>query len=327
MRARLDPFILALVATALLGSFLPAAGDAFEAFRVASVVAIGLLFFLYGTRLSFGETVAGLRHWRLHAVVLTSTFVLFPLAGLAVTLLPDAVLRPGLAQGVLLLTLVPSTVQSCVVYTRQARGNVAGAVVSASLSSLVGVVLTPVLVGLLMSARAEVTGEAVLRIVAQILAPFVLGQLARPLLASWVDRHDRPLKLVDRGSILLVVYVAFSEGAKYDVWSTVSVVDVLTVVGLCAVLLAAGYAWSAGLARAAGFDRPDRVAVLFCGSNKSLASGLPIATVLFSGGQVALLVLPLMFFHQLQIIAGAFLAERLARRADGGAPPVSADGR
>lgn len=315
MRVRLDPFILALVATALVGSFLPAEGTVFDVFRVASAIAIGLLFFLYGTRLSTAETVAGLRHWRLHAVVLTSTFVVFPLVGLAVQLLPDSVLRPNLAQGVLLLTLVPSTVQSCIVYTRQARGNVAGAVVSASLSSLLGVVLTPLLVGLLMSAQAEVTGEAIGRIVLQILAPFVLGQLARPLVGSFAERHDKPLKLVDRGSILLVVYVAFSEGATYDIWSTVTVRDVVTVLVLCGLLLAGGYLWSDAGARLAGFDRGDRVAVIFCGSNKSLASGLPIATVLFSGGTVALLVLPLMFYHQLQIIVGAFVAERLERSA------------
>lgn len=326
VKIRVEPFVLALVGTALVGSFLPAEGEVYDGFKIASTVAIGLLFFLYGTRLSTAETFAGLRHWRLHGVVLTSTFVLFPLVGLALQFLPDIVLKPVLAQGVLLLCLVPSTVQSCVVFTRQAHGNAAAAVVSASLSSLIGVFLTPLLVALLMSGRAEVNGEAVLKIVLQLLVPFVVGQLVRPLVLRWIRAWESPLKLIDRASILLVVYVAFSAGATYGIWENVSWVDVVVVVAICGALLTAGLAWSWGGARAARFDRADSVAVLFCGSNKSLASGLPIASVLFTGPQVAVLVLPLMIYHQMQIIVGAIVAGRLAERApevEAGAEGVS----
>jgi len=313
VRLRPDPFIVALLVSAIVASFVPATGSGLEVLKNVSLVAIGLLFFLYGARLSTAETVAGLKHWRLHAAILSTTFVAFPLVGLSAQLLEPGLLTPTLANGVLLLCLVPSTVQSCVVYTRIARGNVAGAVVSASLSNLVGVFLTPALVALLMTSDAHVDAGAVIRIVLQLFVPFVLGQLLRPVIGGFVARHDSRLTLYDRSSILLVVFVAFSEGADAHVWSTLEVWDVVAVVGVCAVLLAIAMGWTVLLGRLLGFARADRIPLLFCGCNKSLASGLPIASVLFAGPDVALIVLPLMFYHQLQIITGAVVAGRLAR--------------
>lgn len=316
MRSRIDPFIVALLAAALLASFLPATGRALDILKVASLVAIGLLFFLYGTRLSTRETMAGIRHWRLHAAILATTFIAFPLAGLSARLLEPAILTTALAAGVLLLCLVPTTVQSNVVYTRLAGGNVAGAVVTASLSNLLGVFLTPALVALLMSADAGVDAGSVLRIVLILFLPFVAGQVARPVIGRWVGEQGGRLVFFERGSIVLVVFVAFSEGAQADIWSSLTVWSVLALVAVCAVLLAIAFGWMWGLGRVLGFSRPDRIAMLFCGSNKSLASGLPIASVLFPGDTVALLVLPLMLYHQLQIIVGAFIAGRLARASD-----------
>jgi sodium/bile acid cotransporter 7 len=315
VRLRPDPFILALLAAAVVASFVPATGSGLDLLKNVSLVAIGLLFFLYGLRLSTAETVSGLKHWRLHAAILSTTFVVFPLLGLSARLLHSGLLTSGLASGVLLLCLVPSTVQSCVVYTRIAGGNVAGAVVSASLSNLLGVFLTPALVALLMTSDAQVDAGAVVRIVLQLFLPFVVGQLLRPALGSLVVRHEDRLKLYDRSSIVLVVFVAFSEGAEADVWSTLSVWDVVAVSGVCAVLLAVAMGWTVVLGRLAGFARADRVPLLFCGCNKSLASGLPIASVLFAGPAVALIVLPLMLYHQMQIIVGAVVAGRLARTA------------
>lgn len=317
MRLRPDPLIVAILVAAAIASFVPATGEVLEALKRAAVVAIGLLFLLYGARLSTAETISGLTRWRLHLAALTTTFVAFPLAGLAVQLLDRTVLdgtalTSGLTSGVLLLCLVPSTVQSCIVYTRIAGGNVAGAVVSASMSNLLGVFVTPALVALLMTADASVDGGAVVRIVLQLFAPFVLGQLLRPLVGDFVARRDPQLRLFDRGSIVLVVFVAFSEAAEADVWSSLSVWSVLAVAVVCAALLAVAMGWTVLVGRLARMPRVDRVALLFCGSNKSLASGLPIATVLFASDDVALIVLPLMLYHQMQIITGAVLARRLA---------------
>lgn len=313
MRFRPDPFILALLTAAVVASFVPATGDALDVLKAMSKVAIGLLFFLYGARLSTAETVSGLRNWRLHAIILLTTFVVFPLLGLATQVFEGNLLQPSLASGVLLLCLVPSTVQSCVVFTRIAGGNVAGAVVNASLSNLLGVFLTPLLVALLMAADASVDGDSILRIFLQILAPFIVGQVLQPLIGGFIARHDNGLKRYDRSSIVLVVFVAFSEGAEAHVWSSLSVWSVLAVALVCAALLAVIMGWTVVSGRALGFDRADRVAMLFCGCNKSLASGLPIASVLFAPADVALIVLPLMLYHQIQLIVCAVLAGRIAR--------------
>jgi sodium/bile acid cotransporter 7 len=309
---RPDPLIVALLVAAVAASFVPATGDVLDVLKQAAIVAIGGLFFLYGARLSASETLNGLTRWKLHLATLATTFLVFPLFGLTVQLLDGNLLTPSLASGVLLLCLVPSSVQSCIVYTRIAAGNVAGAVVSASLSNLVGVFFTPLLVALLMSADATVDTGSIVRIVLQLFAPFVLGQLIRPLVGPFVVRHDAQLRLFDRGSIVLVVIVAFSEGAEAHIWSSQSVWAVLAVALVCAGLLAVAMGWTVVLGRALRLPRSDRVAMLFCGSNKSLASGLPIASVLFAPGEVALIVLPLMLYHQMQIITGAVIARRLA---------------
>lgn len=317
MRPRPDPFIVALVVAAVVASFVPATGVGLDVLKNASLVAIGLLFLLYGARLSTVETINSIKHWRLHAAILGTTFVFFPLLGLGAQLLEPSILTPSLAAGVLLLCLVPSTVQSCLVYTGIAGGNVAGAVVSASLSNLVGVFLTPTLVALLMTSDARVDAGAVVRIVLQLFVPFVLGQLLRPLIGGFVTRHDGRLRLYDRSTIILVVFAAFSEGAEADIWSSLTIWSVLAVAAVCAALLAIAMGWTVVLGRVAGFARSDRIPLLFCGCNKSLASGLPIASVLFAGDEVALIVLPLMLYHQMQIIVGAVVAGRMARSAPG----------
>ncbi len=316
---RLDPFLVMLLAAAGLGGFLPATGGALDVVKVAAMVTIGLLFFLYGARLSTAETVRNLRHWRLQLAILLTTFVAFPLVGLAVRQLPD-----GLTAGVLLLCLVPSTIQGCVVYTRIAHGNSAAAVVSASTSNLLGVFLVPLYVALLMGADTQVDGSSVPRIVGQLLAPFVAGQLLRPLIGRWVERNDPWLKPFDRSTILLVVYVAFSEGTEADVWTAVPVSSFAIVAGVCAVLLALAFGWTALLGRWLRFERADRVALLFCGSTKSLASGLPMVAVLFPGATAALVVLPLMIYHQLQLLTSTVVADRLAR--SGPDDPVAVSG-
>ena len=314
-RVPIDTFLLALLAVVTLAALFPATGTAADVLDVATKVAIALLFFLYGVRLSPTEALHGLKHWRLHLLVLAATFVVFPILGLATRALVPSVLTPGLYTGVLFLCLVPSTVQSSIAFTSIAHGNVPAAIVGASLSNILGVALTPLLVVLLMhtTGAPRVGGSAVLDIVLQLLLPFVAGQLLRPWLAAWVHRHAFVTKAFDRGSILLVVYTAFSMSMAENIWSSVSPWRVVAVAGVCTALLAIMLGFTVGVSRLARLNRADAAVVLFCGSKKSLASGLPMALVFFGTGAVGLIMLPLMLFHQIQLFVCAMIASRMSR--------------
>jgi sodium/bile acid cotransporter 7 len=317
-RLRVDLFIVAMLATVAVASLLPARGAAAGAASAATTASIGLLFFLYGVRLSPGEAMAGLRHWRLHLTVLLSTFVLFPVLGLAARVLVPAVLTPSLYTGVLFLCMLPSTVQSSIAFTSIARGNVAAAVCAASMSSMVGVFLSPVLVGLLVSTHSgALSVRSVGDIVLQLLVPFLLGQLCRRWITDWVHEHKRIVSVVDRGSILVVVYTAFSEGVVAGIWHQLAPLRLVELVGVDVVLLALALVITWLSATRLGFSREDRITIVFCGSKKSLSAGLAMATVFFAGqgaGTVGLVVLPLMLFHQIQLMVCAALARRWAPR-------------
>ena len=301
-RFPVDPFIVALLAVVGIATVLPARGGFADVLSVATKVAIALLFALYGVRLSPTEAWHGLRHWRLHTLVLSMTFIAFPLLGLAAHALVPAVLTAELYTGLLFLCLVLSTVQSSIAFTSIAHGNVPAA--SASLSNMLGVVLTPLLVVLLMhtSGAPRVDGSAVLDIVLQLLAPFIVGQLLWPWAAGWVHRHPLVTKVFDHGSILLVIYTAFSISMAEHLWSSVSPWRVVAVAVVGGALLAVMLGITVGTARTARLNRADAAVLLFRGSKKSLASGLPTALVLFGNATVGLIMLPLMIFHQIQLI-------------------------
>jgi sodium/bile acid cotransporter 7 len=309
----IDPYIVLLLGTVGLAALLPARGAAADVASGASTAAIAFLFFLYGARLSTREALDGLRHWRLHLTVLICTFVIFPVFGLALRGAVPVLLTQPLYQGLLFLTLVPSTIQSSIAFTSIARGNVPAAICAGSFSSLAGIVLTPLLAaGLLGSSEAGFSADSVVKIVLQLLVPFLAGQVMRRWIGGFVARHKKVLGLVDRGSILLVVYTAFSEGMTRGIWHQVSPVRLAALLAVEAVLLAVMLVltWYGG--KALGFGREDRIAIQFAGSKKSLASGLPMASVLF-GAQASLAVLPLMLFHQMQLMVCAVIAKRRAR--------------
>ncbi|MEU6229051.1 bile acid:sodium symporter family protein [Streptomyces sp. NPDC047042] len=308
----IDPYILLLLGTVGLAALLPARGTGADVASGASTAAIAFLFFLYGARLSTREALAGLKHWRLHATVLACTFVVFPLLGLAARGLEPVFLTHDLYIGLLFLTLVPSTIQSSIAFTSMARGNVPAAICAGSFSSLVGIVVTPLLAATLLgSTGGGFSLDSLLEIVLQLLVPFLAGQFLRRWIGTFVTRHKKVLGLVDRGSILLVVYTAFSEGMVEGIWHQVSPARLAGLLVVEAVLLAVMLAltWYGG--KALGFDREDRITIQFAGSKKSLAAGLPMASVLF-GTQASLAVLPLMLFHQMQLMVCAVIAKRRA---------------
>ncbi|WP_371674341.1 bile acid:sodium symporter family protein [Streptomyces sp. NBC_00289] len=309
----IDPYILLLLGTVGLAALLPARGTGADVASGASTAAIAFLFFLYGARLSTREALDGLRHWRLHTTVLACTFVVFPLLGLAARGLVPVLLTQPLYQGLLFLTLVPSTIQSSIAFTSIARGNVPAAICAGSFSSLVGIVLTPLLAAVLLgNSGGGFSADSLVKIVLQLLVPFLAGQVLRRWIGDFVTRHKKVLGLVDRGSILLVVYTAFSEGMVQGVWDQVSPSRLAGLLVVEAVLLAVMLALTWYGARALRFGREDRIAIQFAGSKKSLAAGLPMASVLF-GAHASLAVLPLMLFHQMQLMVCAVIAKRRAR--------------
>ncbi len=318
-----DPFLLALLATVLLASVLPARGAAVPPCRDLTVAVIAVMFFMQGARLSRAAMLAGLAHWRLHLSILSCTFALFPILGLGLHALLPGLLTPTLWLGVLFTCLLPSTVQSSIAFTSIGGGNVPAAVCAATASNLLGIAVTPVLTGLVLAGRthgAGVSGHGVLDVVLQLLLPFAAGQLLQPVVGGWAMRNGRLLSLTDRGSVLVVVYAAFSEAVVQGLWHEVPASQLGLVLLVDAVLLAAVLLVTRFGARALGFSRADEIAVVFCGSKKTLASGVPMAGVLFPATLVGQVVLPLMMFHQIQLFACALLARRYARQARAGEP-------
>ena len=312
-----DRFTCALIVTVALATVLPCRGAAAGVFEVLTDVAIALLFFLHGAKLSREAVIAGATHWRLHLTVLASTFVLFPLLGLLLRPVLAPLVTPELYLGVLFLCALPSTVQSSIAFTSIARGNVAAAICSASASSLLGIVITPLLVGVMLESHGQggMSWDAIGAITLQLFVPFVAGQVAQRWIGGWVAKHRGLVAYVDQGSILLVVYTAFSAAVLQGLWKQVPLPVLLGLLVVDAVLLVIALLVTRYGARALGFARADEITIVFCGSKKSLASGVPMAKVLFAGHPLGTIVLPIMLFHQIQLMTCAVLARRYAARS------------
>jgi sodium/bile acid cotransporter 7 len=292
----------------------------------ASNLAIGLLFFLHGARLSREAVLSGLRQPGLHISVFASTFVLFPLLGLGLETLFPHLIAPELWTGVLFVCTLSSTVQSSIAFTSIARGNVPAAVCAATASNLLGIVVTPLLVAWLLHRHAGGDGLAsALRIVEQLLLPFVAGQALRPWIGGWAKRHNRLLGLVDRGSILIAVYSAFGAAVVEGIWHLFPPLQLGQLVIANAILLGLVLTITTFGARLLGFKRADEIVVVFCGSKKSLAAGIPMATVLFGASTAGIVLLPIMIFHQMQLMVCAVLARRYAAGQPAEAVPAPAE--
>lgn len=317
-----DRFTLMLVGAVILASVLPATGVSANIVGHLTTGAVALLFFLHGARLSRAAILAGLAHWRLHAMVLGSTFVLFPLLGLVLRPAISLLAGSDLYVGVLYLCLLPSTVQSSIAMVSIARGKIPAAVCSASASTLMGIIVTPLLVGLLMAtpgASSAINGlDAVGRIMLQLFVPFVAGHLLRPWIGDWVKDRARTLKIVDQSSILLVVYSAFGAAVTEGLWRQLSWGELGGLLLVNAILLALALCLTVWSARRCGFDKEDEITIVFCGSKKSLASGAPMANALFPASAVGTIMLPVMLFHQMQLMVCAVLAQRYPQMGTGG---------
>jgi solute carrier family 10 (sodium/bile acid cotransporter), member 7 len=311
-RFRPDEFTIAMLSTVVLAFLLPCRGVSAGFFEYLTGVAIALLFFLQGARLPRATITAGALHWRLHLVVFAATFLLFPIVGLALRPLSGTLLTPPLYLGLLFLCTLPSTVQASVAFTSIAGGNVAAALCSASTSSILGMFLTPLLAGLALKTSGGFSLNALRPLAAEMFLPFIAGQLLQPWIGSWVQQRRKALGGVDRGSVLLVVYTVFSGATLSGIWHQLAFGPLITLFVVAGTMLGLMLAITALAARRLGFSREDEIAIVFCGSKKSLVAGIPMANVLFAGQALGLIVLPLMIFHQVQLMACAALARHYA---------------
>lgn len=316
-RFKIDPFLLILICVVLTASLFPCKGEIKTAFEHLTTFAIGLLFFMHGAKLSFQAIVVGIKNWRLHLLIFITTFVVFPILGVMMQLLVPTFLSENLYLGFVYLCVLPATVQSAIAFTSIAKGNVAAAICSASASTLLGVFITPVLVGLLMHTQAVASMnimDAISSIMLKLMLPFIIGHLSRRYIGKWVDKYKNIISKTDRLSILLVVYVAFSDAVVNGIWSQVGVLSLFSVIFFSILLLILVLLFTTYSARLLGFNKEDEITIVFCGSKKSLASGIPMASVIFPISIMGIMILPLMIFHQIQLMICAFLAARYAKR-------------
>lgn len=314
-RLGIDTYMLLLLGTVALSLLAPAQGLAAVILGHVTYWAVALLFFLYGAKLDSSAVKAGLTNWKLQGMTLGATYLMFPLVGLALSFVAGPLLGATVTLGLMFLAVLPSTVQSSIAFTSMSGGNVPAAICAASVSNLVGVVLTPLLVAtLLHTGDGGIRLDAVIKIATQILLPFVVGQVARPWVGHHVRKHKMLTLIVDRGAILLIVFSAFSAGTVSGLWASLPVLTLMTLAVVVLGFMAITMSLMVWAGRTAGLSAPDRAALFYCGSTKSLASGLPIATALFAPENLAAIVLPLMIYHMSQLLVCAFLSQKAAAR-------------
>lgn len=317
----IDGFVLIMLTAIGIALVAPQIGTGNGPLHLGIVTNLGvaLVFFLHGAALSREKLVSGAKHWRLHVFVQTFTYVVFPIVGALLMLSLRNTLPNELLLGVFYLCALPSTVSSSVAMTSMARGNVPGAIFNATISGLIGMALTPLLMGLVISASGASMplGRALMGVALQLLLPFALGQAARPLIGNWLAKKKQITNKIDRGVIVLIVYSSFCDATAAGLWHQYHWQTIGAVMGIAAVLLFVILGTTTFTARRLGFSVEDEITAVFCGSKKSLANGIPMAKILFAGHPaLGLLVLPLMVYHQLQLIVCSVIAARYASRDD-----------
>jgi sodium/bile acid cotransporter 7 len=318
MKLKIDWFLVGMAAATALAWAFPAPGAAGGWLHpeLLTKAGVALIFFLHGVTLPGSELRAGAARWRLHVVVQAATFLFFPLLAWLTIRLLGAQLSPALQLGIFFLGALPSTVSSSVAMTGVAGGNVAGAVFNATLSNLLGIFITPLWVLVVLRAGGQPLPvlPVVLDLVRWLLLPLALGQMCRPWLGGWAMRRKAFVKTADRGTILLLVYTSFCDSFANGVWTAQGGASIALVTVLAAGFFVAVFAAVSGAARALRFERGDRIAAVFCGSKKTLASGVPMAKLMFGANPaLGVILLPIMIYHPLQLVICGFLAERWGR--------------
>ncbi len=310
-----DRFIWVLIGTIALANVFPLRGATADAANGVSSAAIFLIFLLHGIRLPRHEIIAGLANFRLQGAIMAFVFIAMGAAGLALSRVADGHIDPTLALGLLYLGVLPSTVQSATTYCHLAGGSVAVSVVASATINLAAVAVTPLLftLGAGGAGGTTLSGDLALRIVAILLAPFILGQSLQRRLRPVALRHPAAVRLLDQGAIAIAVYVAFSAAIVGGQIQQMSAGDTALLLAAIAVMLAFGFLGAWHLGRVMRLTPADRIAMLFSGSHKSIAVGAPLATLLFPPAIAGMVLAPVLIYHLLQLVISAWLVAPLRR--------------
>ncbi|MFB9136971.1 bile acid:sodium symporter [Vibrio sp. AK197] len=314
-------FLVGMVVAIGLATVTPDIGRSGGVIHLEQLTGIGvaIVFFLHGLGLSPQAIKAGLSNWRLHIFIQLATYALYPLLWVVFNGAFMAYMPAALAFGFCYLFALPSTISSSVAMTSVGKGNVPGAIFNASLSSVLGVFITPLLIQLFMGFEgAELDLMAsVISIAKLLLIPMIVGQVLRPYLINWVEKHKAITNKIDKYVILMIVYNAFCDSVANGIWSEFSVGLLATSIAICVVVLVVMVHFIQWSARRAKFDLPDEVAAVFCGTKKTLAAGVPMAKVIFGADPtLGMLLLPIMLYHPIQIFYCAVLANRYAQKSE-----------
>lgn len=318
---KIDRFVIFIIAVIAAAYFFPGWATYEGKISIDSISSIGvsIIFFFYGLKLSFEKLRAGLKNWKLHLLVQSSTFILFPLLVLLLYPLAANTTYKTIWLALFFLAALPSTVSSSVVMVSMAKGNIPAAIFNASLSGIIGIALTPLWMGLFLQTTdtGYNFGSIYLKLILEIIAPVIVGILLQPRFGSFVQQHSAKLALFDKAIILLIIYKSFAESFTRHVFETVSLTILLLLFVVVLALFFTMYALTGYLARQLHFSQADRITAQFCGTKKSLVHGTVFSKILFTNAMpVGILLLPLMLFHALQLLIVSVIAGKLALRAE-----------
>ncbi|MGO2499079.1 MAG: bile acid:sodium symporter family protein [Vibrio hibernica] len=313
-------FLVAMVIAMILAVLIPEFGRSGGILHLDDVTGMGiaLVFFLHGIALSPKALKDGVSNWKLHLFIQAATFVVYPLLWVIFGHGMQSIMPTALAFGFCFLFVLPSTISSSVAMTAIGRGNMPGAIFNASLSSILGVFITPFLIQFFMGLQGAQLNmmDSILSISKLLLLPMVLGQVLRPLLFSWIEKHKKVVGKADKYVILLIIYNAFSDSVSDGIWHNFSIDYLIMSLAICMVVLFFIIHLMRWGAKFFGFDHADEVAAVFCGSKKTLAAGIPMAKVIFGADpRLGMILLPIMIYHPLQIFYCAILANRYQKHA------------
>ncbi len=308
-----DPLVRLLLLSIVLASIAPVTGDGKAVARVVSDGAIFFLFLLNGLRLPRRQVLDGIRNARFLLPLIIWVFGVMGLTGWGLSQIGENVLPPTVALGLLLLGLLPSTVQSATAYCSLAGGNVAASVVAAAIINLLGVFITAPLLSFASGGDVGLDLDGLQRIGQILLLPFFIGQVLQTRVGPLIADNRVIIARADRGAIAIAVYVAFSAAVEQGLWELVSLTAWGWLAALIGTFLLLGFAGSWLTGGALGLARADRIAFLFTGAQKSIVLGAPLAAVLFPPATAGLVLLPVLAYHLMQMIISAPIAARLNR--------------